>query len=63
MQLSIILTTTILTTSPDLCGDVYVDENGDPYTDGVGQTWSRFCDWTGPSAPVLDLDVCCTISG
>jgi hypothetical protein len=65
MQLSIILTTILLTTltSPDLCADVYVDENGEPYTDAVGQTWSRFCDQTGPDAPVLDLDVCCTISG
>jgi hypothetical protein len=65
MGLSIILTTTLLTTltSPDLCADVYTDANGVPYTDAVGQTWSRFCDWTGPSAPVLDRDVCCTISG
>jgi hypothetical protein len=63
MQLAIILTTTILTTPPDLCADVYVDANGQPYTDAVGQTWSRFCDQTGPSAPVLDLDVCCTTSG
>jgi hypothetical protein len=64
MGLSIILTTTLLTTftSPDLCANVYTDANGVPYTDAVGQTWSRFCDWTGPSAPVLDRDVCCTIS-
>ncbi|HLT40591.1 MAG TPA: hypothetical protein VK034_30145 [Enhygromyxa sp.] len=62
MQLSIILTT-ILTTTPDLCADVYVDENGEPYTDEVGQTWSRFCEQTGPDAAVLDHDVCCTISG
>jgi hypothetical protein len=64
MGLSIILTTLLTTlTSPDLCADVYLDENGEPYTDAIGQTWSRFCDWTGPDAPVLDLDVCCTISG
>ena len=63
MGLSLILTTTILTTSPDLCADVYVDATGQPYTDAVGQTWSRFCEWTGPSAPVLDLEVCCDISG
>ena len=63
MQLSIILTTILLNTNPDLCADVYVDDDGEPYTDAAGQTWSRFCEWTGPDAPVLDLDVCCTISG
>jgi hypothetical protein len=64
MGLSIILTTLLTTlTNPDLCANVYVDENGVPYTDAIGQTWSRFCDWTGPSTPVLDRDVCCTISG
>jgi hypothetical protein len=63
MGLSIILTTTILTTSPDLCADVYVDENGEPYRDAIGQTFSRFCDWSGPDAPVLDRDVCCTTRG
>jgi hypothetical protein len=42
---------------------VYVDQNGVAYTDAIGQTWSRFCDWSGPSAPLLDRDVCCTISG
>jgi hypothetical protein len=64
MGLSIILTTTLLTTlNPDLCADVYTDANGTPYTDAVGQTWSRFCDWTGPSAPLLNRDVCCTMLG
>jgi hypothetical protein len=63
MGLSIILTTLLTTLTPDLCADVYVDANGVPYTDSVGQTFSRFCDWTGPSTPVLDRDVCCTISG
>jgi hypothetical protein len=43
MGLSIILTTL---TSPDLCADVYVNENGVPYTDALGQTWSRFCEST-----------------
>ena len=63
MELSIILTTllTTLTSSRDLCADVYVDENGTPYSDAVGQTWSRYCEWTGPGSPVLDRDVCCTL--
>lgn len=63
MGLSIILSTLLTTLAPDLCAEVYVDENGVPYTDAVGQTWSRFCEWAGPSAPVLDRDICCTTSG
>src|SRR5690606_5936260 len=50
-------------TSPDLCADVYVDANGDPITDAAGQTFSRYCEWTGPDSPVLDLDVCCVFKG
>jgi hypothetical protein len=66
MGLSIILTTLLNTTnftSPDLCADVYADATGQPYTDAIGQTWARFCEWTGPDAPELDLDVCCMIGG
>lgn len=66
MELSIILTTIVInavTWTPDLCADVYRDASGAPYTDAIGQTWSRFCEWTGPSAPVLDLDVCCALRG
>ncbi|MFO7567098.1 MAG: hypothetical protein R6X02_30920 [Enhygromyxa sp.] len=63
MELSIILTTTLLSTSPDLCADVYLDPDGEPYRDAIGQTFSRFCEWDGPDAPVLDRDVCCTIRG
>lgn len=63
MGLPIILTTLILNSSPDLCADVYVDVDGQPITDAVGQTLSRFCEQTGPSAPVLDLDVCCAFAG
>jgi hypothetical protein len=62
MELSTILTTFLLTTHPDLCADVYVDDNGRPYMDAIGQTFSRFCEWTGPDAPVLDRDVCCAVS-
>ena len=65
MELSIILTTLLntLIAGPDLCADVYVDATGAPYTDAVGQTWSRFCEWTGPDAPVLDAGVCCGFDG
>lgn len=63
MELSIILTTLLntLTTTPNLCADVYVDANGTPYTDAAGQTLSRYCEWTGPGAPVLARDLCCTL--
>ncbi len=63
MKLSIILSTllsTFSTTVPNLCDDVYLDAAGEPITDSVGQTLSRFCQWTGPDAPVWDANVCCT---
>jgi hypothetical protein len=65
MELSIILTTLLKTliSGPDLCADVYVDANGEPYTDAVGHTWSRLCEWAGPDAPVLNANVCCTVDG
>ena len=63
MGLSIILTTLLTTLAPDLCADVYTDASGVPYVDAAGQTFARFCEWTGPGAPVLDLEVCCSISG
>jgi hypothetical protein len=65
MELSIILTTVLstfsTTTSADLCADVYVDADGQPYTDSIGQTLSRYCKWTGPNPPKLASDVCCII--
>lgn len=63
VKLSIILSTLLSTFStavPDLCDDVYVDTSGVPISDSVGQTLSRFCEWTGPDAPVWDANVCCT---
>jgi hypothetical protein len=64
MELSILLSTFLTifaTTTPNLCDDVYLDSTGNPYTDSCGQTLSRYCQWTGPAAPVWDADVCCTI--
>lgn len=65
MEIAIILTTLFNTfaTSPDLCAEAYVDSTGRPYEDRLGQTLSRYCQWTGPSAPVLASDVCCTFDG
>lgn len=67
MTISIALITTLLSTfatgAPNLCDDVYLDSTGSPYTDAIGQTLSRFCEWTGPDAPVWDANVCCTFSG
>ena len=64
MKLAIVLSTffsTFATSVPNLCDDVLVDALGQPLTDDVGQTLSRFCAWTGPDAPVWDADVCCTL--
>jgi hypothetical protein len=64
MKLAIILTilfSTFATSSPDLCDEVFLDAAGSPVTDLVGRTLSRYCQWTGPDAPVWDADVCCTI--
>jgi hypothetical protein len=64
MTLSIILASILsnfATNAPNLCDDVYLDASGDPVTDLVGQTLSRYCAWTGPDAPVWDANVCCTI--
>jgi hypothetical protein len=66
MKLSIILSTFLstfatTTTAPNLCDDVFLDASDNPVTDLVGQTLSRYCEWTGPDAPVWDADVCCTI--
>jgi hypothetical protein len=64
MKLSIILATILSNfaiTATNLCDDVYLDADGDPVTDWVGQTLSRYCEWTGPDAPVWNANVCCTI--
>src|SRR5690606_26082083 len=63
MKLAIVLSTlfsTFATSVPNLCDDVFVDALGQPLTDSVGQTLSRYCAWTGPDAPAWDADVCCT---
>ena len=64
MKIAIVLSTLLsifATTVPNLCDDVFVDALGQPLTDDVGQTLSRYCAWTGPDAPVWDADVCCNI--
>jgi hypothetical protein len=65
MKLSIILTTilnTFATGTPNLCDDVYLSPTGSPYTDLLGQMLPRYCEWTGPDAPVWDADVCCKVA-
>ncbi|PRQ04296.1 hypothetical protein ENSA5_09450 [Enhygromyxa salina] len=64
MKISIILTTllsTFATNDPNLCDFVYRDVDGSPYTDTVGQTLARYCEWRGPDAPVYDASVCCEL--
>ncbi|MFO7568080.1 MAG: hypothetical protein R6X02_35895 [Enhygromyxa sp.] len=59
---TILILTTLTTGTPNLCDDVYINPaTGRPYTDSVGQTLARFCEWTGPDAPIWNADVCCTI--
>ncbi|EDM74782.1 hypothetical protein PPSIR1_11005 [Plesiocystis pacifica SIR-1] len=48
---------------PDLCDDVYLDEIGAPITDSKDTKLSRFCEWTGPDAPIWANHVCCAIDG
>lgn len=48
--------------APDLCADVHLGPTGAPYADSTGQTLSRYCEWTGPDAPVWDDDLCCTVN-
>ena len=40
MGLSIILTTLLTTLTPDLCADVYTDENGVPYQRRTAYTYA-----------------------
>jgi hypothetical protein len=64
MKLSIILSTLLsnfATNTPNLCDIVYTDAAGSPYTDSAGRSLARYCEWTGPDAPVWDADVCCDI--
>ena len=55
------LLSTFATPVPNLCDAVILDTSGDPVTDSVGQTLSRYCQWMGPDAPVWDANVCCSI--
>jgi len=65
MELPIIVTTLLsifATGTPNLCDDVYLNPaTGAPFTDSVGQTLARYCEWAGPDAPVWDANVCCKI--
>ena len=45
---------------PNLCDDVYLDEDGVPIHDRSGQTLARYCEQTGPRAPVWGGAVCCS---
>lgn len=48
------------TTLPNLCDDVYLDAAGAPLHDADGTTLSRYCEWTGPDAPVWGNELCCS---
>ena len=57
-----ILTSTLLGGAPNLCDDAYLNAAGEPFADSTGRTLSRYCEWTGPDAPVLESNVCCSVS-
>ena len=50
------------TSLPNLCDDVYLDEDGAPLHDSSGMTLSRYCEWTGPRAPKWAASVCCSFT-
>lgn len=56
-----LITSSLLSTAPDLCDTAYLNAAGEPVTDSAGQTLSRYCAWAGPDAPQLETNVCCTI--
>ena len=46
---------------PDLCDIPRLAADGSAITDSTGQHLARYCEWTGPDAPVLDSEVCCEL--
>lgn len=46
---------------PNLCDDVYLGADGAPLHDSSGVTLARYCQWTGPDAPVLASEICCEL--
>ena len=50
------------TSLPNLCDDVYLDEDGAPLHDASGRTFSRYCEPTGPRAPKWAAPVCCSFA-
>ena len=45
---------------PNLCDDVYLDEDGSPFHDSEGVTFPRYCEFAGPDAPRWAAPVCCS---
>ena len=65
MEISILMTITLsslLSTAPNLCDDAHLNAAGEPITDSTGRTLPRHCEWTGPDAPTLEANVCCSIA-
>ena len=59
--LSLFLSTTPTGEAPDLCAEVMRGPDGAEIWDSTGRHLSRYCEWTGPDAPVWDDDVCCEV--
>ena len=61
LLVALIPATAFANNAPDLCADLYLDDNGEPLTDAEGRTLSRFCEPSGPNPPVWGEDICCNI--
>ncbi|EDM79614.1 hypothetical protein PPSIR1_21339 [Plesiocystis pacifica SIR-1] len=60
-SLTILQTFAILSGVPDLCGELHRDDDGEAYVDALGQVFPRYCQPSGPDAPILDAELCCEI--
>ena len=58
--LAVVPTSTSATSLPNLCDDVYLDDDGVPLHHADGTTIARYCELTGPRAPVWAAPVCCS---
>ena len=61
--LTTLIVSSLISAAPNLCDDALVNAAGEPITDSTGRTLSRYCEWAGPESPLLETDVCCSISG
>ena len=64
MNISVLLSLFLSTptgTIPDLCADAMLGPDGSEIRDATGLHLSRYCEWSGPQAPVWDDHACCDV--